>query len=412
MAEARRGRVVVVGAGQAGGEAVQRLRGHDPDVDITLIGEEPMAPYQRPPLSKKYLQGELDKARILLRPADVYEHERIALLLGRRAVWIDRAGKRLRLDGGQEISYDTLILATGSRPRKLPLAGADLEGVHMLRTAADADAIRPGLQRGAKLVVMGAGYIGLEVAAVARALGMEVTILEAAVRPLARVTSPEVAAFFLDEHVSRGVRFALNTQAAVIKGTDNVRAVGLADGSEVPADMVLVGIGITPETALAQNAGLSVEGGIVVDRQMRTSDPSIFAIGDCVRRPLVHFGNRLGPLESVHNAIEGGKIAAAVICGKEPPAEEAPWFWSDQYDLKLQIAGQFQGYDKLVMRGSPKDRAFAAFYFLGPKLIAVDAVNRPAEYLGAKQLIQTGRSVAPAALLDMSKSMKEIVAAA
>jgi 3-phenylpropionate/trans-cinnamate dioxygenase ferredoxin reductase subunit len=403
---------VVVGAGQAGGEAVQRLRQHDPDIDITLIGEEPLAPYQRPPLSKKYLAGELDAARILLRPAEVYEHERVALLLNRRAVWIDKTGKRLRLDGGQEITYDTLILATGSRPRKLPLAGADLAGVHMLRTAADADAIRPALQRGAKMVVMGAGYIGLEVAAVARGLGLDVTILEAAVRPLARVTSPEVAGFFLDEHVAHGVRFALNTQAAVIKGTDHVRAIGLADGSEIPADLVLVGIGIAPETSLAQNAGLTVEGGIIVDRQMRTSDPSIFAIGDCVRRPLVHFGNRIGPLESVHNAIEGAKIAAAVILGKDPPAEEAPWFWSDQYDLKLQIAGQFQGYDRLVMRGSPKDRAFAAFYFFGPKLIAVDAVNRPAEYLGAKQLIQTGRTVAPSALADMSKSMKEIVAAA
>lgn len=412
MGEARIGRVVVVGAGQAGGEAVQRLRALDHDLEITLIGEEPLAPYQRPPLSKKFLAGELDAARLLLRPPEVYEQERIALLTGRRAVWIDRAGKRVRLDGGQELPYDALILATGSRPRKLPLAGADLAGVHLLRTAADVDAIRPRFVAGAKLVVVGAGYIGLEVAAVARQLGLEVTVIEAAVRPLARVTSPEVAGFYLDEHTAKGVRFALNAQVAVIKGTERVRAVGMADGTEIPADIVIAGIGIISETALATQCGLAVEGGIVVDRQMRTSDPAIFAIGDCVRRPLVHFNDRLGPLESVHNAIEGAKIAAAVILGKEPPPEEAPWFWSDQYDLKLQIAGQFQGYDKLVLRGNPKERAFAAFYFQAGRLIAVDAVNRPAEYLGAKQLIQRGKSVAPEILADLSKPMKEIVAAA
>ncbi len=412
MSEARTRRVVVVGAGQAGGEAVQRLRAADPNIEITLIGEEPAAPYQRPPLSKKYLAGELEMDRLLLRPSSHYEQEHIALLAGRRVVWIDRAGKRVRLDGGQELSFDTLILATGSKPRKLPLAGADLAGVHTFRTAADVDAIRESFRPGAKLVVFGAGYIGLEVAAVARQRGLDVTVLEAAVRPLARVTSPEVAGFFLDEHTSKGVRFALNTQAAIIKGVERVRAVGLADGSEIPADLVIVGVGITPETSLAQQSGLTVENGIVVDKMMRTSDPSIYAIGDCVCRPLVHYGDRMGRLESVHNAIEGGKIAAAAIMGQTPPVEEAPWFWSDQYDLKLQIAGLSTGYDRIVLRGSPKERAFAAFYFNGSRLIAVDAVNRPAEYLGAKQLIQRGKSVAPEALADLSKPMKEIVAAA
>lgn len=412
MGEARTRRVVVVGAGQAGGEAVQRLRAYDPNVEITLIGEEPCAPYQRPPLSKKYLAGELDMERLLLRPARVYEQEHIAFLPGRRAVWIDRTSKRVRLDGGQELAFDALILATGSRPRKLPLAGADLAGVHLFRTAADVDAIRESFKPGARLVIFGAGYIGLEVAAVARQRGLEVTVLEAAVRPLARVTSPEVAGFFLDEHVAKGVRFALNTQAAIIKGVDRVRAVGLADGSEIAADLVIVGVGIAPETSLAQQCGLAVENGVIVDRRMRTSDPAIYAIGDCVARPLVHYGDRLARLESVHNAIEGGKIAAAAIMGQPPPVEEAPWFWSDQYDLKLQIAGLSQGYDRLVLRGTPKERAFAAFYFSGPRLIAVDAINRPAEYLGAKQLIQKGKSVAPEQLADLSKAMKEIVAAA
>ncbi len=402
----------MVGAGQAGGEAVQRLRAGDPNMEITLIGEEPLAPYQRPPLSKKYLSGEMDAERLMLRPPSVYEHEHIALLLNRRAVWIDRVGKRLRLEGGQELPYDALILATGSRPRKLPIVGVDLAGVHALRTTADIDAIRAGFRPGAKLVIFGAGYIGLEVAAVARQKGLDVTVLEAAVRPLARVTSPEVAGFFLDEHTSKGVRFALNTQAAVIKGVDRVRAVGLADGSEIPADLVIIGVGINPETSLAQQSGLTVENGICVDRTMRTSDPAVYAIGDCVSRPLVHYGNRMSRLESVHNAIEGGKIAAASLLGETPPVEEAPWFWSDQYDLKLQIAGISHGYDRLVMRGDPKERSFAAFYFQAGRLIAVDAVNKPAEYLGAKQLIQRGKSVAPEALADLSKPMKEIVAAA
>ncbi len=412
MSAGRARRVVIVGAGQAGGEAAQRLRAGDPDIEITLIGDEPYAPYQRPPLSKTYLAGEVDAARVLLRPADVYEHEHVALLTNRRVVWIDKANRRVRLEGGQELGYDSLIFATGARPRKLPLVGADLAGVHVLRTIADVDAIRAHFSAGAKLVVIGAGFIGLEVAAVARKKGLDVTVLEAAMRPLARVTSPEVAGFYLDEHVARGVRFALSTQAAVLKGTDRVRAVGLADGSDIAADLVIAGIGVVPETAVAQQSGLNVEDGIVVDTYMRTSDPNIYAIGDCARRPLVHYGGRMGRLESVHNAIEGAKIAAAAILGLPHPTEEPPWFWSDQYDLKLQIAGLFNGYDRLVMRGDPKERSFAAFYFQGDRLIAVDAINRPAEFLGAKQLLQRGRSVAPDVLADMSKSMKEIVAAA
>jgi len=412
VSEARSGRIVVVGAGQAGGEAVQRLRAASPNYEITLIGEEPLAPYQRPPLSKKYLSGELPMDRVLLRPKSLYEQEHIALLLSRRAVWIDRAAKRVRLDGGHELPFDTLILATGSRPRRLSVPGADLAGIHVLRSAADVDAIRQGFVAGARLCVIGAGYIGLEVAAVARQRGLDVTVLEAAVRPLARVTSPEVAGFFLDEHTSQGVRFQLNAQIAVFKGVERVRAVGLADGSEIPADLVVVGVGITPDTSLAEHSGLRVENGIVVDKTMRTSDPSIYAIGDCVLRPLVHYGDRLERLESVHNAIEGAKIAAAAIAGDTPPTEEAPWFWSDQYDLKLQIAGLSKGYDRILVRGDPKERSFAAFYFQGGRLIGVDAVNRPPEYLGAKQLIQRGKSVAPEVLADLSKPMKEIIAAA
>lgn len=405
-------RVIIIGAGQAGGETAQRLRQGGFEGDVTLIGEEPAPPYQRPPLSKAYLKGDIDMDRLLLRPASVYAEENVALLTKTRAVWIDRANKRVRIEGGRELPYDALVLATGTRPRKLPIVGADLAGVHLFRTAADVDAVRPHMVEGARLVVIGAGYIGLEVAAVARQLGLEVTVIEAAPRPLARVTSPEVAGFFLDEHTRRGVRFVLGGQVAVIKGKERVTGVGFADGAELAADIVIAGIGVLPETALAEQCGLDVDNGVVTDAHCRTSDPAIFAIGDCAARPIKHYDNRVVRLESVHSAIEGAKIAAAVITGGKEPAIEAPWFWSDQYDLKLQIAGLFNGYDQLVVRGAMSERSFAAFYYKSGKLIAVDAVNKPGEYLGAKLLIQTGRSLPPDVITDISRPMKELVASA
>jgi len=405
-------RVIIIGAGQAGGETAQRLRQGGFEGEITLIGEEPAAPYQRPPLSKAYLKGEYDIDRLMLRPASVYQEERIALLTKTRGVWIDRANRKVRVEGGRELPYDALVLATGAKPRKLPLVGADLDGVYLFRTAADVDAVRARFVSGAKLIVIGAGYIGLEVAAVARQLGLEVTVVETAVRPLARVTSPEVAGFFLDEHTSQGVRFVLGGQPALIKGSDRVTGVALTDGAELPADLVIAGIGVTPDVAIAEQCGLTVNNGIVTDRHCRTSDPNIFAIGDCAARPMVHYEGRIARLESVHNAVEGAKIVAATLTGGKEHTEEAPWFWSDQYDLKLQIAGLFHGYDHVVFRGVMADRAFAAFYYKGDKLIAVDAVNRPAEYLGAKMLIQTNRTLPPSVIEDMSRPMKELVASA
>lgn len=281
-------RVIIIGAGQAGGETAQRLRQGGFEGEITLIGEEPAAPYQRPPLSKAYLKGEYDIDRLMLRPASVYSEERIALLTKTRAVWIDRANRKVRVEGGRELPYDALILATGAKPRKLPLVGADLEGVYLFRTAADVDRVREKFVSGAKLIVIGAGYIGLEVAAVARQLGLDVTVVETAVRPLARVTSPEVAGFFLDEHTRQGVRFVLGGQPALIKGSDRVTGVALTDGAELPADLVIAGIGVTPDIAIAEQCGLTVNNGIVTDRHCRTSDPNIFAIGDCAARPMVH----------------------------------------------------------------------------------------------------------------------------
>jgi 3-phenylpropionate/trans-cinnamate dioxygenase ferredoxin reductase subunit len=402
--------VVIIGGGQAGGEAALRLRAFGFAGDVTLVGEEPQPPYQRPPLSKAYLAGALSAERLLLKPAEAYAAEGVALLTGAKAVWIDRSAKRVRIEGGRELAYDALILATGAQPRRLPVPGSDLPGIYPLRSLADVDAIRAEMVPGAELVVIGAGYIGLEVAASARKLGLEVTVLEAAMRPLARVTSPEIAGFFLDQHTAHGVRFHLGAQAAIIKGNDRVRGVGLADGAEAPADLIVYGVGVLPDTQLAQTAGLTVNDGVVVDRQCRTSDPAIFAVGDCVRRPLVHYGGRMARLESVHNALEGAKIAAAMIAGKPPPAEEAPWFWSDQYDLKLQIAGLFNGYDQLVLRGDPADKAFSVFYFHAGRMIAVDAVNSPADFLGGKQMIQKGVSPRPEQLADAATPIKALLA--
>jgi 3-phenylpropionate/trans-cinnamate dioxygenase ferredoxin reductase component len=405
-------RVVIIGAGQAGGEASFRLRAAGFEGAITLVGEEAQPPYQRPPLSKTYLAGVLPLDRVHLKPVEAYAEANIQLHLGAVVQSLDRAAKILRLSTGESLAYDWAILATGSRARALPVAGADLPGVFTLRTVADVDAIRPHLAPGRRLVVIGAGFIGLEVAAIARDLDLDVTVVEAAARPLARVAGDVMAGFFLDEHTKRGVRFVLGAQASVIKGESHVRAVGLSDGAEIPADLVIAGIGITPEARLAQTAGLRVEDGVVTDANTCTSDPAIFAIGDCARRPIPFYGGRVVRLESVHNALEGAKLAAAAITGAAPPTLEAPWFWSDQYDLKLQIAGLFTGHDHVVVRGEPGARRFAVFYFRGQELLAVDAVNSPAEFLGAKQLILKHVQLEPAALSDMSTPFKEIVAQA
>jgi 3-phenylpropionate/trans-cinnamate dioxygenase ferredoxin reductase subunit len=408
----RDGRVVIIGAGQAGGEAALRLRAAGFEGEITLVGEEPEPPYQRPPLSKKYLAGELPLDRMHIKPVEAYAEAGIELLLNRKAGWIDRANAKVRLDGAQELAYDALILATGSRARRLPVAGADLPGVFTLRTISDVDAIRPFFHAGQRLAVIGAGYIGLEVAAIARALGLDVTVIEAAARPLARVTGETLSGFFLDAHTRQGVRFCLGAQAAVIKGNGAVRAVGLADGTEVGCDVVIAGIGILPDSALAETAGLRIDDGIVTDATTATSDPAIFAIGDCARRPMAHYGGRMVRLESVHNALEGAKLAASAITGAPAPALETPWFWSDQYDLKLQIAGLFNGYDQTVLRGALEERRFAVFYLAQNRLLAVDAINSPAEFLGAKQLIAKHARLEPAALSDISTPFKAIVAAA
>lgn len=317
----------------------------------------------------------------------------------------------MALEDGGERPYDALILATGSRPRALPIEGASLEGVHDLRSLSDVDRLRPEMVAGRRMAIIGAGYIGLETAAVAAQLGLEVTVLEMADRVLARVTSPLMSSFYEALHESHGVDIRTSARVTEVTGETRVSGLVLGSGETIAADIVLAGIGIVPNQDLAAEAGIACDDGILVDRDARTNDPRIFAAGDCARRPLVHYG-RIGRLESVHNAIEQGKLAAAAILGRPRPPEDVPWFWSDQYDVKLQIAGLSQGHDQVVVRGDPATKAFAAFYLSNGRLLAVDAVNAAPEFLASKKMIAMGARLAPAELSDMSISMKELAAQA
>lgn len=404
--------IVIVGAGQAAAQAVQSLRQGGYAGRITIVGDEPSLPYQRPPLSKAYMKGEFDEERLYFKPGAWYEDQKVEVLLGTHVPRIDRAKKQVQLGHGGHLDYDYLILATGSRPRPLPVPGADLDGIHDLRTLTDVERIRPKMVAGRRIVIIGAGYIGLEAAAVARQMDLDVTVIEMAPRVLARVTSPVISEFYAAEHGRQGVKILTGITLSHLEGADgHVTAAILGNGTRLPADLVLSGIGILPNEELAKEAGIACSNGILVDRDARTSDPLVFAAGDCAARPLVHYG-RSGRLESVHNAIEQGKLAAAAILGQPRPAEDCPWFWSDQYDLKLQIAGLSQGYDTLVIRGDPASRKFAVFYLKNGTLIAVDSVNSPPEFLASKKLIMSGAKLAPATLSDTSTPMKDIAAQA
>ncbi|TDV13986.1 NAD(P)/FAD-dependent oxidoreductase [Paraburkholderia caballeronis] len=406
------GTVVIVGGGHAGGNAAALLRQYGYEGRIVLVGGEPVPPYHRPPLSKAYLKGEAALERLWLKPRAFYDDSRIELKLGVSAESIDRAGKTLGLSDGTTLAYDTLILATGSTPRALTIPGHDLDGVLMLRSLADADALRTRVQPGAKLAVIGAGYIGLEVAAAARQLGHQVTVFEAAPRVLARVAGEAVSAFYEREHRAQGVdlRTGATIDAFVGEG-GRLTGVKLASGDLVPADFALVGIGVVPETALARQAGLPCADGVEVDDDARTADPSIFAIGDCAHRPLGHYG-RAGRLESVHNAVEQAKLAASAIVGKPRPACDVPWFWSDQYDLKLQTVGLAHGHDTTIVRGDPAARRFAVYYLKDGALLAVDAVNAMPDFLCGKKLAGTGVKLDADALRDPATDLGQFAAAA
>jgi len=403
--------VVIAGAGHAGGSAAAFLRQLEWPGSITLIGEEPIPPYQRPPLSKAWLKGEATAESLALRPAGFYPGAAIDLRLETRVTGLERANKTVVLSDGTAVPYDVLILATGARPRRLPISGTGLAGVLELRWAADADRLAAALRPGARLAVIGGGYIGLEVAASARALGVDVTIIECESRVLARVACPILSDFFQAFHRGQGVVIETAARVVGLEGTaGSVTGVRLGDGRLIACDAVLVGVGAMANDELARAAGLSCDNGIVVDLMAQTDDPAIFAIGDCTSRPLPLYARR-GRLESVPNAIEQARQAACLICGKPPPAPEVPWFWSDQYDLRLQIAGLPFDATEIALRGDVGTAKFALFHLTGDGTVqAVEAVNASTEFMGGRKIILGRKRLTRARIEDMSVSMKELAA--
>jgi 3-phenylpropionate/trans-cinnamate dioxygenase ferredoxin reductase subunit len=380
------GRIVIVGAGQAAAQAVDTLRRKGFKDSIVLVGDEPHVPYQRPPLSKKYLAGALEAERLLIRPAHFYSDHGIDLRLGRRVSEIDRSAKRVGLDDGTTLDYDSLLLATGARPRGLTCPGSSLPGVHFLRTLTDVDGIRREVGPGRRLVIVGGGYIGLEVAASCHELGVEVTVLEMAARVMNRVTCAEVSEFYEAEHRRHGVNIVCNARVRALVGSDRVRAVACEDGSEYAADVVVVGVGVAPADELAVAAGIECANGIVVDEFCRTSDPNVYAAGDCTNHPSAHYGCRLR-LESVDNAFEQGTSAALNMLGTPTAHHKVPWFWSDQFDLRLVIVGLSQTAELVVMRGDPASRSFSMCYLRAGELVAIDTVNSMKDQMAARKLI-------------------------
>ena len=398
-------KIVIIGAGQAAIQAVQSLRAEGHAGPITLVGEEAYPPYQRPPLSKAYLLSQLERPRLFLKSDAYYGEAGVDLLLNTTAKAIDRAGKTVELTDGRKLPYDKLLLTTGARVRKLRCPGADLPGIFYLKSIADVDALQAAFLPGARIAIVGAGYIGLEVAAVGAKRGLQVTVFEAMDRVMTRAVSPALSDFFMAEHVKAGVDVKLNTGVEGFEGSGKVERI-LAGGKSHDVDLVLVGIGVIANDELAREAGLAATDGIVVDRNAMTSDSAIFAAGDCTR----HYGREgtLLRLECVQNAIDQAKHAALAMTGKPKDYSEVPWFWSDQYDLKLQIAGLARPSDRLVARGDPASRKFSVFHLRDGKIAAVEAVNAPQDYMIGKKLIAEGRAVPAETLADSAIPMKQI----
>lgn len=414
MTDAASSIAIIIGAGHAGGELAIALRNEGWEGRILLLGEEAHLPYHRPPLSKAYLAGSVEKASLSIRPQAAYDKANVEFFGNVRVVRIDRANKRLELADGKQLAYDKLAIATGGRPRPLAVPNAAAAercaNFHYLRTLDDVELIRAQMAPGKRLAIVGGGYIGLEVAAAAVAQGLQVTVLEALPRVLQRVTAAELSAYYERKHREAGVDIRTGVQVADLELTDAaVSAVLCADGSRLEADLVVVGIGLIANTELAAEAGLAVDNGILVDEYARTDDPDIHAAGDCTNHPNPVLGRRLR-LESVPNALEQSRVAAATMAGKlHKSYASVPWFWSDQYELKLKMVGLSQGFERLVLRGDPLSDSFSAFYLKDGKVLAADTVNRPQDFIAAKRLVAEGIPVTAEQLADDSRPLKELL---
>lgn len=413
MTDAASSTAIIIGAGHAGGELAIALRNEGWEGRILLLGEEAHLPYHRPPLSKAYLAGSVEKSSLAIRPLAAYERANVEFMPGVRVVRIDRTNQRLELADGSQLAYDKLAIATGGRPRPLSVPNAAVAercaNFHYLRTLDDVEQIRAQLAPGKRLAIVGGGYIGLEVAASAIAQGLQVTVLEALPRVLQRVTAAELSAYYERKHREAGVDIRTGVQVADLEVTgEAVSAVICADGSRLETDLVVVGIGLLANTELAAEAGLQVDNGILVDEHAQTSDPHIYAAGDCTNHPNALLGRRLR-LESVPNALEQSRVAAANMAGKAKTYASVPWFWSDQYELKLKMVGLAEGFERLVLRGDPATDSFSAFYLKGDKVLAADTVNRPQDFIAAKRLVAEGIAVTDAQLADDSRPLKELL---
>jgi 3-phenylpropionate/trans-cinnamate dioxygenase ferredoxin reductase subunit len=400
--------VVIVGAGQAGFQVAASLRMDGYEEPIVLIGDEPDLPYQRPPLSKGFMTGKQDIEGAALRPLAFYESHQIDLMRGTKVVKIDRVGRLAILESGRRLRYNALVLAVGARNRKLPVKGAGLDGVCYLRTDNEAVDIRQRLEAARDIVVIGGGFIGLELAAAARTLGKSVRVLELQARLMPRVVSPILSDFYRDVHTGQGVEISLGVAASEMMGQQGkVSKVILSDGSVCPADLVLVGIGVVPNVELAMDAGLQDSNGIAVDERLRTADESIYAIGDCADHPNPFAGGRVR-IESVQNAVDQAKCVASAIMGRSEDYRAVPWFWTDQFDIKLQMAGLSVSSGPAVTRGEPGSRKFSLFYFRDGRLAAVDSVNRPGDHLAGRRLLGAGTPITPEQAADLSVDLKAL----
>lgn len=401
--------IVVIGAGQAGSSLVAKLRTEGFDGEITLVGAEPVPPYQRPPLSKAYLLGEMAEERLYLRPASYYGEHNISLQLDTRAVDVDAQAKTVTLSNGDTLTYDNLAFTTGAHPRTLPAAiGGMLDGVFTVRDLNDADTMAPQFTAGKKVLIIGGGYIGLEAAAVASKLGLKVTLVEMADRILQRVAAPQTSDYFRELHRAHGVDIREGVGLDRLLGDDRVTGAKLTDGSELDIDFAIVGVGILPATILAEAAGVAVDTGIVTNAFGQTTDPQIWAAGDCAT---AIFHGRQIRVESVGNAIDQAEIVAQNMLGANIPYSPAPWFWSDQYDCKLQIAGLNVGYTDVYVRKGDAAGVQSHWYYKGDELLAVDAMNDPRNYMIGKRLIEAGKSPAPAVIMDPATDMKGLLKA-